>query len=485
MRNVPMPPAERTVPAKTGRDHFAPATPFQGLPGHGATPGLSCGTANGTSSLGPAVQQRPPVHRKKDAWGMGSREIASLCAAIILGAAACEPAPVLDRDDPILDGGDAVTIERRSVRTRDGGRPEPTDDSGRSSGRETLSSRSVQTPDAGPCGLSDTATRCVDETTSQRCNADGHWDKALTCSGATPVCRADLDGACGCVETQRRCVDGAPEVCTEGAWRGQSPCEAPLVYCLPRTGQCVSCEPESETCQDGRALRCDEDGQWQDLDSCAGRQVHCGQCAPGEPCVRDRDCADGICLPSTDRCGCGAESCQAPLVCSGSTGMCEPPGSDCPPRAPVVSGEADMAIVSVRFLADDSAEVEMSNVGAGFISFQARGYQLCNGMDNCVFLSDDVPIALPQGDSATVTIPNTVASGGELAIVLDIASDDPSSEAYVAWGTGQPRGSLEMLANKTVPFWALGQRITISAGDTGFVCTGDTDKASGYTSCNP
>jgi hypothetical protein len=146
--------------------------------------------------------------------------------------------------------------------------------------------------------------------------------------------------------------------------------------------------------------------------------------------------------------------------------------------------ETDLAFVSVRFLPSGSAEVVIENVGAALVNFAAQGYQLCNGADNCVFLSDDVPVNLLLGDAFTKIIPSTVPGGGELAIIF-VSGPDLSAEAYVAWGTGAGEDSLEARANAEVPRWGLGERIAISPDDTGFVCTGPIHLAAGYTSCNP
>ncbi len=342
----------------------------------------------------------------------------------------------------------------------------------------------VPAPAIGDCDPGLGATQCLAAERAQACAADGQWGEVIVCVAATPVCRDDLDGSCGCVEHQRRCVAGAPEVCTGGRWIGAAACEAPLGHCLATTGSCVSCEPGAETCQEQTPIRCNAQGSWDSLSGCAGEMVNCGGCAPGEPCTLGTDCSGGVCVQSTDTCGCDAESCGGGQVCSLETGECEAGIGDCPRAVPQVFGDTDLAFQSVRFNPNGSAEVVIQNVGSGSITYAPLGYRLCNGSANCVFLSEEGPVAVNLGQSFSLTLPNTVSSGGELAVLLQL-DGEVYSDAYVAWGTGALSGSLEVAANASVPHWPIGQRITIDPGDTGFVCTGPTNAVSSYTSCNP
>jgi hypothetical protein len=189
-------------------------------------------------------------------------------------------------------------------------------------------------------------------------------------------------------------------------------------------------------------------------------------------------------VPETGSCACTETSCAARELCSAS-GRCEPLGPDCPTPSPTPVAEQDLGIVRVRFDPDGGADVLMQNLGGGFISFAAQGYQLCNGAGNCVFLSDAQSVTLVGDDTFSRRIPNTLPSGGELAVVFVSAGNPTSTEAYVTWGNGAGSDSFEPIVNETLRLWNTGERIGITAGDTGFVSIGDTSRALGYASCNP
>jgi hypothetical protein len=310
----------------------------------------------------------------------------------------------------------------------------------------------------------------------------------------TPNSPAPITVSGGCTQGNRRCVDGAPELCSAGAWLPGGACTEPLAFCLASSGSCVSCQPGAKRCTGTRVEGCGDDGSWQDLG------MPCSECVPGDAgCVGDtarvcsalgawvgQTCANTlpVCMAQTGTCACTEGSCGTRELCAAS-GRCEPLGSDCPPIAPVLPAEQDMAIVRVRFDPDGGADVLMQNVGAGLVSFAAQSYQLCNGMSNCVFLGETQSVTLVQGDSFSRRIPNTLPSGGELAIVFVTPELPISSEAYLAWGSGAANGSFESVVNNELRLWNTGERIAIQDGDTGFVGTGDTTRASGYSSCNP
>ncbi|HVZ32546.1 MAG TPA: hypothetical protein VG963_08970, partial [Polyangiaceae bacterium] len=226
----------------------------------------------------------------------------------------------------------------------------------------------------------------------------------------------------------------------------------------------------------------------------------CSECVPGDAgCVGDtarvcsalgawvgQTCANTlpVCVPQTGTCACAEGSCGARELCAAS-GRCEPLGPDCPPIAAAPANDQDLVIARVRFDSDGSADVLMQNVGAGLLSFGVQGYQLCNGRNNCVYLAETQSVTLLINDSFSVRIPDTLPSGGELAIVLNQPDLPSSTEAYVAWGSGAANGSFEPLVNNDLRLWNTGERIAIEPGDSGFVSTGDTTKASGYSSCNP
>jgi hypothetical protein len=273
-------------------------------------------------------------------------------------------------------------------------------------------------------------------------------------------------------------------------------CTAPLAYCLPRTGRCVSCAPGTQRCTAGTAELCNADGAW------ASQNTTCGECVPDSAecssstlrvCssagrwVDRLQCAGSqpVCLAATASCVCDDSSCGAGEICSAATRSCEPETSDCPAiNATQGNEDNDLGVVSVRFDPDGSASVTIQNIGGGIIILAPQRGTLCNGADNCIFLSDDVSVTLEPRESFERTLPSTLPSGGEVAI-LSAFPPDAVGFGYVAWGSGPALGSLEALANADPSYWQSGDRVLVESGDTGFVCTGRADLAAGYVSCSP
>jgi hypothetical protein len=140
--------------------------------------------------------------------------------------------------------------------------------------------------------------------------------------------------------------------------------------------------------------------------------------------------------------------------------------------------------VRVRFDPAGSAEVTVQNVGTGLLNLAAGGTSLCNGADNCTFLAQGASLTLLPGSTFTRTLPDTLASGGELAIVT-VNPFAAVTFAYIAWGSGAAANSLEAQATAAGALWTRGARIAIRAGDNGFVCTGNAGNAASYVSCSP
>ena len=273
-------------------------------------------------------------------------------------------------------------------------------------------------------------------------------------------------------------------------------CTAPLAYCLPSTGRCVSCAPGAQRCTAGTVELCNADGAW------ASQNTTCGECVPDSAecsgstlrvCssagrwVDRLQCAGSqpVCLAATASCVCDDSSCGAGELCSAATRSCEPETSDCPAiDATQGNADNDFGVVSVRFDANGSANVTIQNIGTGVIFVPPQLGRLCNGADNCIFLSDDVIITLDPLDTFERTLPSTLPSGGEVAL-LSALPPDAVGLGYVAWGSGPPVGGLETLANAGTSFWQSGDRVLLQSGDTGFVCIGRADLAAGYVSCNP
>jgi hypothetical protein len=273
-------------------------------------------------------------------------------------------------------------------------------------------------------------------------------------------------------------------------------CTEPLGYCLPGAGRCVSCVPGAQRCTAGTVELCNADGAW------ASQITVCGECIPdsaGCSAATPRVCssagrwvdrspcagAQPVCVAATATCACDQNSCGAGEFCSAETRSCEPEISDCPAIDPIPGGEDnDLGVVSVRFEPSGSATVSIQNIGGGLIILAAQRGTLCNGADNCIFLSDDVSVTLEPGESFERTLPATLPSGGEVALLSDFPPE-AIGFGYVAWGSGPTGNGLEALANADLPYWRLGDRVLLESGDTGFVCTGRADLAAGYVSCNP
>lgn len=361
--------------------------------------------------------------------------------------------------------------------------------------------RPVDTVDNGSAGAGNSGLQSNPPLAQTPPESNGAAPGSLVCPQGNPTCQgtamtnnpAPTTVPGGCMEGKRRCVEGAPELCSAGGWVPGTACAEPLAFCLASSGLCVSCQPGTKRCTGTRVEGCGDDGAWQDLG------MPCSECVPGDAgCVGDtarvcsalgawvgQTCANTLpmCVPQTGTCACTEGSCGERELCA-SSGRCEPLGPDCPPLTPVPAAEQDTAIVRVRFDPDGSANALIQDVGASFLSYAAQSRQLCNGMNNCVYLSDTQSVGLMLGDTFSVRIPNTLPSGGELAIVLNLP-DLFAADAYLAWGSGAANGSFESMVNNDLRLWNTGERIAVDAGDTGFVSTGDTTRASGYSSCNP
>jgi len=287
-----------------------------------------------------------------------------------------------------------------------------------------------------------------------------------------------------------------PELAVQVPCSANAGCTEPLGHCLPSTGRCVSCVPGAQRCTAGAVELCNADGAW-------ARQITvCGECIPDSTDCSDetpRACSSAgrwversacagsqpVCIAATASCVCNETSCGAGELCSPQTGSCEPELTDCPAIDPTQGSEDnDLGVVSVRFDPNGSATATIQNIGSGLISLAPQRGTLCNGADNCIFLSDDVSITLEPGESFERTLLATLPSGGEVALLSGFPPN-VIGFGYVAWGSGPAGNSLEALANADFPYWRSGDRVVVQSGDTGFVCTGRADIASGYISCNP
>ncbi|MEY2929558.1 MAG: hypothetical protein RL033_307 [Pseudomonadota bacterium] len=260
-----------------------------------------------------------------------------------------------------------------------------------------------------------------------------------------------------CPSGAQRCEAGALQVCNDGG-----------MWAALGTA-CGTCVPDTTECAGPTMRVCSSTGSWMDILQCTGSQP--------------------LCNAPTRKCTCDETSCPLGQICSSETLACVQQVSDCPVPSPIpISDDIDFGFISVRFdAATSSAQVRIQNIGTGTLFFAGV---VCNGTndegdDNCVVLREGVTIQLNSRDTLDITVPNTVAAGGELAMLNNYPANAITGFAYVAWGAGPDGNRLETQANTDQPNWRPGERIQIAPGDNGFVATGNSDAAAGYTSCSP
>jgi hypothetical protein len=168
---------------------------------------------------------------------------------------------------------------------------------------------------------------------------------------------------------------------------------------------------------------------------------------------------------------------------AGSTAL--PP--DCPVAAPIPAPNQIIAIQSINV---DTSEMVLRNVSqtAQTIQLGRQGWQWCSYPRYWNLVEQETEVVLAPGETlAFVAIYNMsgpvplYAEDGEMAIYTR-PGNFPSSEtmeAFVAWGEIQ--AIRETLAVEK-GWWTFSERIQIRSGHAGFIATGPTDRASGYTS---
>jgi hypothetical protein len=172
----------------------------------------------------------------------------------------------------------------------------------------------------------------------------------------------------------------------------------------------------------------------------------------------------------------------------------------CPTPAPEPTDDQVIAIQSVRFGVDGCTgnacpEVVIRNVSNKDVTILGgqTGWNWCNVPAYWYVAATDV--TLSPGETWTFEpIYNTSgprflypgddpSDSNELGIYASSGSFDSPTliRAYVSWGEGPSLETREYVAVQAFR-WTNGERITIKDGDGGFVATGPTDRASGYTS---
>lgn len=234
--------------------------------------------------------------------------------------------------------------------------------------------------DDGQCVCREGDTRCGSSTSRQRCVNERWVDEpcgAGYCAGSGECvecttdaqCPAELPecnaGECECEDDSQRCLNGAHQVCNDGAWQAQA-CGGSTPVCDAASGSCV-CENGAERCADGVRQTC-VSRQWvNDMGNPA-----CTACSGSAQCSGTTPICDGaFCV------ACSTNDCPTELVCA-SSGACVEctPGSagNCPETAPVCSTdnecvqctpENDAACTGATPACDDDTNTCVGCTGSG------------------------------------------------------------------------------------------------------------------------
>jgi hypothetical protein len=158
----------------------------------------------------------------------------------------------------------------------------------------------------------------------------------------------------------------------------------------------------------------------------------------------------------------------------------------CPEPSPI---PADGQVIVIRSLTFDTGEVVLQNVSntTQTIVGGRQGWQWCNfpAYWSVVLTEDDIVLS-PGETYAFTAINNTMGQwsfdpeGGELGIYTTTGSFTTASlmRAFVSWAdAAQSREPTAVMAG----YWTFDERIEISPSDDGFIITGPSNRASGYT----
>jgi hypothetical protein len=191
--------------------------------------------------------------------------------------------------------------------------------------------------------------------------------------------------------------------------------------------------------------------------------------------------------------GAGGDSSDAGLAgTSGSSDASSPTGGGgrppgCPEPNPVaVTGQT----VVIQSLNVNTSEMILRNATSTpqSIVLGRANWQWCNYPRYWSLSDEETTVELAPGETYSFIpvnnqseVPELDREEGEMAIYSRAQdfNDFETLESFVAWGDVQAfRESYAV--QKGV--WTFGERIEIAPGDAGFIATGDTDFASGYTS---
>lgn len=188
----------------------------------------------------------------------------------------------------------------------------------------------------GACAACDpgASKRCKDAVTLQKCNAEGEWENEEFCRGSTPVC-VEEEAACGVCEPDAvGCEENAPAVCkSDGSGHNVgAACSGENPACLAETGTCGTCQEGAHQCSGNESFTCLESGAWGPGTPCEGATPVCaagtGECEECDPLLgtgkscdgnTPRTCVDYKWVPQAE--DCATDSPDLP-ICENATGEC-------------------------------------------------------------------------------------------------------------------------------------------------------------------
>ncbi len=213
----------------------------------------------------------------------------------------------------------------------------------------------------------------------------------------------------------------------------------------------------------------------------AGRAGAAGAAGAGGTTLAPRGGAGGSLMAVIDAGPVGADA------AAGSGGMPSTTPSGCPEPTPIPAPGQVIAIQSVNVV---TSEIVLRNVSQTSQSIQLgrQGWQWCGYPRYWAILDQETVKVLAPGETLPfIAINNTsgvaplFASEGELAMypVTGVFEEYEYMQAFVAWGDIQAfRESYAVQKG----LWVYDQRIQIRPGHAGFIATGPTNMAAGYTS---
>jgi hypothetical protein len=170
---------------------------------------------------------------------------------------------------------------------------------------------------------------------------------------------------------------------------------------------------------------------------------------------------------------------------SGGSGGVRPAG--CPEPTPIPVPGQTIVIQSINM---NTAEIILRNATSSpqSIVLGRQGWQWCAYPRYWSFTDEQRTLELAPGETyAFIAINNQSGAitlfpdEGEMAVysLPGVFEEYEYMQGFVAWGVVQAfRESYAVEKG----LWTFGERIEIDAGDAGFIATGETDRASGYTS---